>query len=116
MSPRGGRSTLGCLLTLLLAVTALYFAVDVGEVYLRNYRYLDAMRQEARFAARRADAEIARRLVATADSLGLPEGAGHVTILRGDGVVRIGADYYEHVELPVLLHELHFTPTAEAPL
>ena len=42
---RLGRSNFGCLLGLLLAVTAVYFAVNVGEPYLRYYRYLDGMKQ-----------------------------------------------------------------------
>ena len=59
---RPGRTNLGCLLTLLLAVAAVYFAVNVGEPYVRYYRYLDGMKQEARFSARFTDEEIQRRL------------------------------------------------------
>ena len=113
---RRGRSSLGCLVMLLVAVAALYFAVNLGEVYLRSWRFLDAMRQEARFAGRRSDAEIARRLASQADSLGLPESAGHVTIRRGNGIIRIWSDYYDRVELPLFVHEIHFTPTAASPI
>jgi len=45
VSRRLGRSSFGCLLGLLLSVTAVYFAVNVGEPYLRYYRYVDGMKQ-----------------------------------------------------------------------
>ena len=41
---RRGGSSLGCLLSLLIFVAALYYGVHIGEVYLRYYRLLDAMR------------------------------------------------------------------------
>jgi hypothetical protein len=113
---RRGVSRLGCLVGLLVLAAVAYFGINVGEVYLRNYEYLDAMRQEARFATRRTDAEIVSRLDATADSLGLPEGAHHVTVRRTNGAIAIWADYFDHVELPLTVREVHFTPRAEPPL
>ncbi len=113
---RGGRVSLGCLFTLLLLTAALYFAVNVGEVYWRYYRYRDAMQQEARFAHMRTDQAIARRLTSVADSLGLPDGAQHVAIQR-DGrrrQVTIAADYAERVELPGFVRTIRFSPRAEA--
>jgi hypothetical protein len=47
-----------------LLVTAVYFAVSVGEPYLRYYRFLDGMKQEARFSARFTDDQIQARLAA----------------------------------------------------
>ena len=44
---RPGKSTLGCLFTLLIVVAAGYFAFNVGEVYLRYYRFRDSMQQAA---------------------------------------------------------------------
>ena len=52
MTARRGRTTFGCLLGLLLVVTVIYFGVSVGEPYIRYYRYLDGMKQEAKFSAR----------------------------------------------------------------
>ena len=113
---RGGRSTLGCLFMLLLLTAAGYFAVNVGEPYLRYYRFQDAMRQEVRFAQRRSDDAIKRRLAAFADSLGMPEEAGHVTVKRGAKSISIWSEYYEHVEMPLFLREIYFNPSAEGDL
>ena len=113
---RGGRVSLGCLFSLLLVTAALYFAVNVGEVYWRYYRYRDAMRQEARFAHMRTDQAIVRRLTSVADSLGLPDGAHHVAIRRDADRrhVSIAADYAERVELPGFVRTVRFSPRAQA--
>ena len=116
MSARGGRSVLGCLFVLLLFTVAGYFAVNVGEPYVRYYRFEDAMRQEARFAASRSDAEIKRRLSAFADSIGLPPEAGRVTVRRRPKSIAIWSEYYEHVEMPAFVREIHFSPGAEGSL
>ena len=50
-APRGA-SRLGCLLLLVLLAAAAYFAVNVGEVYYRYYRFRDALGQQARFPVR----------------------------------------------------------------
>jgi hypothetical protein len=112
---RAGRSSLGCLVLLLVAVAVGYFAVNAGEAYWRYYRFQDAMKQEARFAARRGDDLIARRLRAKADSLGLPPQAiRHLTIRRRPGAIRIGSEYYETIELPLVVRQLRFAPKVES--
>ena len=113
---RGGRSTLGCLFMLLLLTAAGYFAFNIGEPYLRYYRFQDAMRQEVRFAQNRSDDAIKRRLAAFADSLGMPEEAGHVMVKRGATSISIWSEYYEHVEMPLFLREIYFNPNAEGDL
>ena len=111
---RSGRSTLGCLVVLLIVVAAGYFGVNVGEVYLRYYRFRDSMAQTARFANRLPDDSIRARLRSSADSLGLPDGAHQVQIRRRDASIVLLADYYERVELPMFVREIHFQPRAEA--
>jgi hypothetical protein len=104
---------LGCLVSLLLAVAAVYFAVNVGEPYVRYYRYLDGMKQEARFSARFTDEEIQRRLAALADSLGLPEAAGRVRVRRASNRISLSTSYYERVEMPLIVRDILFSPQAE---
>ena len=116
VSARRGRSTLGCLFVLLLLTVAGYFAVNFGEPYLRFYRFQDAMRQEARFAASRSDADIKRRLGAFADSLGLPPEAGRVTVRRRAKSISISSEYSERVEMPAFVRDIRFSPDAEGPL
>lgn len=110
---RRGRSSLGCLVTLLLVVAGGYFGVSVAEVYWRYFRYRDAMEQQARFAARKSDLEIVRQLAAFADTLGLPDAARDVRVRRTPDRVTIAASYEEHVALPGFVREFHFAPHAE---
>jgi hypothetical protein len=110
---RPGTSRLGCLFSLLVIVTVVYFGVNVGEVYLRYYRMRDAMDQEARFATTHDDDQIRLYLGAMADSLGLPESAGRVRIHRGAHDITISSQYSVHVELPLFVREFHFAPSAE---
>ena len=113
---RSGRSTLGCLVLLLLVAAAGYFAVNIGEVYFRHYEFRDDVRQEARFARMRSDAEIRMRLAAKADSLGLPAEAGRVGIYRTAGRITLTSEYTELVELPLFVREFEFSIREEGSL
>lgn len=107
---------MGCLFSLLIVAAVGYFGVNVGEVYWRFYQYRDDMVQEVRFAAHNQNDAIANRLAAEADSLGLPDPAGHVLIRRSSSAISIESYYDEPVELPGHVRELHFHPRAEGPL
>ena len=78
-SNRRGSSSTGCLLTLLLFSAALYYGINIGEVYWRFYQYQDEMRSQARLAPSLADGVIRRRLLLTVDRLGLPAEAQKTT-------------------------------------
>jgi hypothetical protein len=110
---RHGRSSLGCLVSLLFLAVAIYFGMNIGETYLKFYQFQDAMRQEVRFAQHNNDAVILRHLRARADSLGLPEAAGEVILQRDGRHIEIESEYYQHIELPGYVRELHFNPHAE---
>ena len=112
MVTRRGAAKLGCLLFLLVFAAAMYFGVNIGEVYYRYYKYKDAMQQEIRFRSELADATLKRNLRAVADSLGLPEDAGLVTITRDHGQIVIESHYEELVDLPGFKREFHFEPRA----
>jgi hypothetical protein len=79
---------------------------------LRYYRYEDAFKQQARFASQASDDQIRRRLASLADSLGLPEQAGRISVSRTGSRITISAEYEEHVELPLLVRTFVFRPTA----
>ena len=112
---RHGGSTLGCLFSLALFVAALYYGVHIGEVYLRYYRLLDAMRYQAQLAPTIKDnAVIDRRLVAAADSL-LGQ-TPRFRIERGPRRITIETEYNDRVELPFFKHTFVLHPRAEAPL
>ncbi|MDB4917152.1 MAG: hypothetical protein JWM95_4796 [Gemmatimonadetes bacterium] len=113
VNARRGTSSLGCLVTLLLLAAAIYFSVSIGEHFWRFYQYQDSMRQEVRFAAHNSDALIVRHLRERADSLGLPEAAGEVTVQRDGRHIGVEAEYYVHIELPLFVREVRFDPHAE---
>jgi len=110
VAPRRGTSRLGCLVGGLVVVTALYFGFNIGEVYLRFYRFRDAMVQEARFGQARNDLAIRTRMKLVADSLGLPDEASAVTIRRDASSITISSAYAERVELPLFVREFRFAP------
>ena len=109
---RRGASKIGCLFLLLVVAAIGYFGEKVGSVVWDYYLYRDRMKSEARFAAHRTDAVIKRRLAAFADSIGLPEGANNVIVRRGARSIYIYAEYYVHIELPGMVREFHFNPSA----
>ena len=110
---RRGASSLGCLFMLLLVTAAVYFGVNVAEVYWRFYQYQDDMRGLARFASNAPADTIVSHLRASADSLGLPSDAARVIVRRTDASIVLESDYYERVELPGYVRDIHFHPRAE---
>jgi hypothetical protein len=114
---RRGASGFGCLLSLLLFAAALYYGVNIGQVYLRYYQILDGMRTQARLAPSLDDEVIHRRLEAQADSL-LPGNQLEFRITRGGHPNRIviETEYIDAVDLPLFKHTFVLRPKAEEPL
>jgi hypothetical protein len=112
VTSRRGASSLGCLFTLLLVTAAVYFGINVAEVYWRFYEYQDDMRAQVRFGSNTPADTIIARLRASADSLGLPRDASHVAVRRTDASIVLESDYYERVELPGYVRDIHFHPRA----
>jgi len=104
---------LGCLFTLLIVTAAVYFGVNIAEAYWRFYEYQDDMRSLARFSSNAVSDTIVAHLRASADSLGLPADAGRVIVRRTDARIILESDYYERVELPGYVRDIHFHPRAE---
>ncbi len=113
VNARRGTSSIGCLFSLLVLAAVVYFGVNVAEAYWRFYQFRDDMQVEVSFAAHNTNDVILTRLRAAADSLGLPESAGHVVIRRVRNSIAIESFYDEPVELPGHVRELHFHPRAE---
>lgn len=109
---RRGNSSLGCLLLLVVLAAVSWFGYHIGNKYWNFYQFQDRMRQEARFAAHRSDQVIVKRLREYAATLRLPEGASQVTVRRRRGTIQIWAEYYEIIEFPGFVREVHFHPEA----
>ena len=115
--PRGA-SSMGCLVSLLIFVGALYYGVNVGEVYFRYYRLLDEMQTQARLASALDDGTIQRRLQAAVQEIGLPDAAGNVRIVRRGSPreIQIYTQYSETVDLPLFHHTFQLHPNVTLPL
>jgi hypothetical protein len=120
MRSRRGASSSGCLLSLLLFVAALYYGVNIGEVYFRYYRLLDEMQTEAHLAAGLDDGTIRRRIQAAVDEIGIPDSAGdrqlQVRRTESPREIVIETRYSELVSLPFFHHSFSFHPRATQPL
>jgi hypothetical protein len=81
-SGESGKIRLGCLVTLLLMATAIYFGVDYLRIQIRYAKMSDQVREKAAFAAVMDDQAIRNQLVAAADSLGIPLGPREWIIKR----------------------------------
>lgn len=110
---RSGRVTVGCLVLALLVIILAYVGNAVGQVYWRNYRFQDAMTQQAKFAASAPDDTIIARLRAQADSLGLPPAAQRIHVRRTAKGITIWSQYADSVFLPGMNREVDFTVHAE---
>jgi hypothetical protein len=115
---RRGASSLGCLFSLLIFVGALYYGVNIGEVFFRYYRLIDEMDSQARLASALDDATIRHRVQATAQDIGLPDEAQQIRISRRaqPREVVIETAYSETVDLPLFHHTFVFHPKATQPL
>jgi hypothetical protein len=114
---RRGAGGFGCVASLLLFAAALYYGVNIGQVYLRYYQLMDSMRSQARLAPSLQDDVIYRRLTAQADSL-LPGRRPEFKITRGGHPNRIIIEthYTDRVDLPLFKHTFVMHPRAEEPL
>ena len=119
-STRRGASSSGCLFSLLIFVAALYYGVNIGEVYFRYYRLLDEIQTEARLSPGLDDGTIRRRIQAAIEEIGLPDSAGvRQLFIRRSASPReivIETRYSESVSLPFFNHSFSFHPRASQPL
>jgi hypothetical protein len=117
---RRGASSSGCLFSLLLLVAALYYGVNIGEVYFRYYRLLDEMQTEAHLSAGLDDGTIRRRIQAAVEEIGLPDSAAGRQLQIGRFTspreIVIETRYSETVSLPFFNHTFSFHPRTTQPL
>ncbi len=115
---RRGTSSRGCLFSLLVVVVALYYGINIGEVWYRFYQMQEEMTSQARMAPGLSDGVIRRRLQVKAEALGLPPEALEIRITRSrqGRQITIESTYDESVDLPFFNRTFNLKPRAEAPL
>ncbi len=116
MVSRRGATETGCLGWLLVLAAVAYVGIHVGAPYMRFYRFKDAVDQQARYATFRNDDGIRKEIWSAADSLGLPEGAYHVTVERAPRAIRIFGSYDDSWKLFRYIRPVHFIINEEGPL
>ncbi len=77
-----GKVKLGCLLTTVVFIAAVYYGIDYVGVRLKAYRMQDEVNEQASFASVIDDVTIRNRLVEQADKLGIPLGPRQWEIRR----------------------------------
>jgi hypothetical protein len=101
---QAGKVRMGCLFTLLVTAVFVYYGIQFLEVRIRYFQIQDEVKTQAAFAPALSNDVILRRLVARADSLGLPLGPRRWTIRRANDPrsITIQAEYEDSVviELP----------------
>jgi hypothetical protein len=115
---RRGGSTLGCLVSLLVFVAALYYGIHIGEVYWRYYQIRDEMKVNARVAPNLADDVIQRRLQAKVQEVFGDEVAMKFQIIRGgrSRTITIQTQYRDSVSLPLFKRSFELKPRVEEPI
>jgi hypothetical protein len=115
---RRGGSTLGCLVSLLVFVAALYYGIHIGEVYWRYYQILDEMKVNARLAPNLADDVIQRRLQTKVQEVFGDDVAMKFRISRGgrSRTITIETQYRDSVSLPLFKRSFELKPRAEEPI
>jgi hypothetical protein len=120
LQDRAGKSGIGCLGTIVLLVLVAYFGGRFFPPWLANQQFRDEMKTDARFGATLPDSMIRMRLVALADTLGIPPEGKKISIRRRPGrppTITISTAYTVRVTLPIFgVKLLHFKPSAEEPL
>jgi len=115
-----GKAHLGCLFILFLVVAAGYVGRDVPAVFWRYYQMEDEVKSQASFAPGLTDDAIRERLVAMADTLGVPLGPKQWSITRTHGEIAISGSYEDSVVVDAVawhhVFHFHFEPSARTAL
>lgn len=117
-----GKMRLGCLAGILFLVAVVVVALRIIPVYWRAYQMQDEVKTQASFAPALTDKVILERLVAQADTLGLPLGpkAWYIHRTAEPREIEIRASYEDSVVFRIgswrKVVRFHFTPSAKADL
>ncbi len=108
---RSGRISISFLFFVLVVAAAIYFGLEFGGVYLRHWKFEDAVKQHASFAGQLTDEAIRQKVLDDVATLGLPRQARGVQLVRTQRpqTIRISVAYSDSVNLLFTKKELSFT-------
>jgi hypothetical protein len=103
-----GKSTLGNIVFLLVVLALIYFGVKFIPVRVKAFSFLDAMSEEASFAAHRSDKVIKENLLRFAREKGLPIDGEQLEVSREPGQMTVAADYTVVVDTIFFVYDWQF--------
>lgn len=115
LSDRRGSSTVGCLFTLALFASSLYFGLPIGHSYWRYTRMVDEMKTTVRFAQTIADEQMVRQILLMVDQLELPREARRIRVTRNPTTRRVAIQtaWTETISLPFMTRDIRYKPRVE---
>ena len=103
-----GKSSLGNIVFLLLVLAMIYFGFKFIPVRINTFAFLDAMNEEASFAAHRNDKIIKDNLMRMAREKRLPITKEEIKLTREPGRMTVEADYTVQVDTIFFTYDWRF--------
>ncbi len=112
-----GEGRVGFVITLAIALTAVYLGVKFVPVRVNAYEFREALREEAMYVSVHRDNDQAlKRIMEKAESLKIPLSADDVKIRRTESEVVITAHYQKPIDLKVTTYTYKFDAELRAPV
>lgn len=112
-----GEGRFGTVVGLCVLLLTIYLGFKVLPVMVNAYSFRDFIEQEARFAAlKKADEEVAKRVLRKAQELELPVGPKDILLNRTNTHFDIKVKYTVPIKTPVYTYQWVFDEKSRAPL
>lgn len=107
-----GKGSLGNIVFILVALALVYFGFMFIPVRINTFSFMDAMNEEASFAAHRNDKVIKDNLIRFAREKNLPISGEQITVKREPGRMTVEADYTVVVDTIFFTYDWRFKEKA----
>jgi hypothetical protein len=114
--PQHGGARLGTVIWLLLFVALVIVSKEAIPVKIRTSQLEDFMVELAKFSTREPDEKLQKRILEKAEELQLPLVKKDVTVKKGNGRVRMRAQYTIPLEFPFYTYVWHFDHNVDRPI
>lgn len=112
-----GEGQLGCIIGLLVFLSALFIAYKMIPVKVRAAELRQEVVDEAKAAGMRRGGEITANILRRAEELDLPLSKEDIVIAKSSGMIRIDVSYTVPVEFPGgYVYQWNFNHRAENPI
>jgi hypothetical protein len=108
---RSGRISLSFLFLALVVAAGLYYGIEYGSVYIRHWKFEDAVKQHVSFAGQLTDEAIRQKVLDDAVGMELPPQARNVRLVRTQSprVLQVSIAYSDSLNLLFAKKEVSFT-------